>query len=85
MATKRTSSKKTNVDPIVEATEAEQARINAIPHDPRLDDLPSDTALLMRIDDKLGQIVELLQGTLRVEKRGLKLDSPWWDRFLSKD
>lgn len=85
MATRKTSSKKTNVDPIVEATEAEQARINAIPHDPRLDSWAAETAILASIDDKLGQIVELLKGTLTVEKQGLKLDSPWWQRFLGKD
>lgn len=59
MATKTSKTKK--VDPIVEATEKAQAKINAIPHDPRLDSLPSNTALLMRIDDKLGRIMELLE------------------------
>lgn len=61
MAAKKTSKTKPAVDPIVEATEAEQARINAIPHDPRLDSLPTETALLMRIDDKLGRILELME------------------------
>lgn len=61
MAAKKTSKTKPAVDPIVGATEAEQARIDAIPHDPRLDSLPSSTALLMRIDDKLGRILELME------------------------
>ena len=59
MAAKTSKTKK--VDPIVEATEKAQAKINAIPHDPRLDSIPSNTAILMNIDDKLGRILELME------------------------
>lgn len=61
MAVKKTSKTKKAVDPIVEATEAEQAKINAIPHDPRLDDMNLERALLLRIDDKLGRILEIME------------------------
>lgn len=62
MATaKKTSKTKKAVDPIVEATEAEQARINAIPHDPRLDDMNLERALLLKIDEKLERILELME------------------------
>lgn len=59
MAAKNSKTKK--VDPIVEATEKAQAKINAIPHDPMLDSIPTHTAILMNIDDKLGRILELLE------------------------
>lgn len=37
--------------------------------------------LLTRLD----RIIELLEGTLTVDRKGLKLDSPWWEKFLGKD
>ena len=60
------------VDPIVEATEKEQARINAIPHDPKLDSLPTDTQLLMALNDKMARIIEL------IESRNQPFDMTKW-------
>lgn len=37
--------------------------------------------LLTRLD----RIIELLEGTLSVDKKGLKLDSPWWNKMLDPD
>ena len=61
MAAKKTSKTKPAVDPDVEANESEQAKINAIPHDPRLDDMNLERAILLRIDDKLERILELME------------------------
>lgn len=35
--------------------------------------------------ERLDRIIALLEGTLTVDRKGLKLDSPWWERFLGKD
>lgn len=35
--------------------------------------------------ERLDRIIALLEGTLTVDKKGLKLDSPWWSRFLDRD
>lgn len=34
---------------------------------------------------RLDRIIELLEGTLSVDKKGLKLDSPWWNKMLDPD
>ena len=35
--------------------------------------------------ERLDRIIALLEGTLEVDRKGLKLDSPWWKRFLDKE
>ena len=35
--------------------------------------------------ERLDRIIELLEGTLTVDKKGLKLDTSWWEKFLGKD
>lgn len=41
----------------------------------------TDPEIIKRLD----RIVELLEGTLKVDKKGLSLDSPFWDRMLDPD
>lgn len=41
----------------------------------------TDPELLKRLD----RIVELLEGTLKVDRKGLSLDSPIWDRMLDPE
>lgn len=41
----------------------------------------TDPEIIKRLD----RIVELLEGTLKVDKKGLSLDSPVWDRMLDPD
>ena len=41
----------------------------------------TDPELIRRLD----RIVELLEGTLKVDRKGLKLDSPWWNKMLDPD
>ena len=43
--------------------------------------LPGQDPVLERLD----RIIALLEGTLEVDRKGLKLDSPWWKRFLDKE
>lgn len=61
MAAKKTSKTKPTVDTAVDATEAEQAKINGIPHDPRLDDMNLERTILFKIYDKLDSILELMK------------------------
>jgi hypothetical protein len=48
-------------------------------------DKPVSTAGQDAIVQRLDRIIELLEGTLVVDKKGLKLDSPWWDKMLDPD
>jgi hypothetical protein len=48
-------------------------------------DKPVSTAGQDAIVQRLDRIIELLEGTLSVDKKGLKLDSPWWNRMLDPD
>lgn len=41
----------------------------------------TDPELIRRLD----RIVELLEGTLKVDRKGLSLDSPVWNRMLDPD
>ena len=59
MTAKKTSKTKTAVDTTVEATG--QAKINEIPHDPRLDDMNLERTILFKIYDKLDNILELMK------------------------
>jgi hypothetical protein len=43
--------------------------------------LPGQDPVIERLD----RIIALLEGTLTVDKKGLKLDSPWWSRFLDRE
>ena len=45
------------------------------------DSIPGQDAIVQRLD----RIIELLEGTLSVDKKGLKLDSPFWNRMLDPD
>ena len=48
-------------------------------------DKPVSTAGQDAIVQRLDRIIELLEGTLSVDKKGLSLDSPVWDRMLDPD
>lgn len=41
----------------------------------------TDPEIIKRLD----RIVELLEGTLKVDRKGLSLDSPVWNRMLDPD
>ena len=43
--------------------------------------LPGQDPVIERLD----RIIALLEGTLEVDRKGLKLDTPWWKRFLDKE
>lgn len=41
----------------------------------------TDPEIIRRLD----RIVELLEGTLKVDRKGLSLDSPFWNKMLDPD
>ena len=78
MATTKKTATKTREAPgktpgIAQGGPREPAEVSTVYH--------TDPELIKRLD----RIVELLEGTLEVDRKGLKLDSPWWNRMLDPD
>lgn len=76
-ATKKTATK-TREAPgktpgIAQGGTQEPAKVSPVYH--------TDPEIIKRLD----RIVELLEGTLKVDRKGLSLDSPVWNRMLDPD
>jgi hypothetical protein len=78
MATTKKTATKTKEVPgktpgIAQGGPQEPAKVSPVYH--------TDPELIRRLD----RIVELLEGTLSVDRKGLKLDSPFWNKMLDPD
>ena len=73
MATTKKTSSKTKVPTIEQEGVKEPVSVSPAYH--------TDPELIKRLD----RIVELLEGTLTVDKKGLSLSGKFWDRFLDPD
>lgn len=78
MATTKKTATKTKEAPgntpgIAQGGPQEPAKVPPVYH--------TDPELIRRLD----RIVELLEGTLKVDRKGLSLDSPFWNKMLDPD